>query len=82
MLHKLRRLSPFGIFWALFYGAAMVALIVPWEIGEWIAYAAFAPWALGALIMALACGFVAVLGIGHGAAKVGRFFKRACASKA
>lgn len=43
MFYKLRRMSPFTIFWALFYVVAGIGLLVPWDVGQWFAIALAAP---------------------------------------
>jgi Na+/H+ antiporter NhaC len=52
MFHKLRGMSPFTICWVVFYTLVIAALIVPWDVGKWLAYAAFAP----SLVLMLLCG--------------------------
>ncbi|TLX58324.1 hypothetical protein DN824_09600 [Stutzerimonas nosocomialis] len=46
MFHNLRRMSPFTIFWILFYVAACIGLLVPWDIGQWFAMALATPFFL------------------------------------
>lgn len=72
MFYKLRRMSPFTIFWVLFYTLAITALIVPWEVGKWLAYAAFTPSLIVALVGAVGISLLVLMGLCDWAVKLYR----------
>ena len=55
------RLSPFTIFWIVFYALAAIGLLVPDRMARWFAYAIAAPGAALTAVIAL-CMLIALPG--------------------
>jgi hypothetical protein len=69
MLYKIRNASPFTIFWIAFYGCAITALIVPWNVGKGLAYVAFTPSLILAIVVAVGVPLAVLLGLWEWAVK-------------
>lgn len=55
------RLSPFTIFWTVFYALAAIALLAPDQMAKWFAYALAAPGAALTAVIAF-CMLIALPG--------------------